>query len=249
MSIWDIDNDNAIGRVYSVDTGAVVVQVHDIELLRGVQVNHLTALRSSKPGQLLIGLITKIMRKSLIGTIDDDQAEEIPEGQTIEENILRITLIGTLKEKDGSKSNVFKRTLETVPELDAHCFVLEGKNLTAFMNTISKSKKSTEQSLTLGKYTLDENAEAYLDGNKFFQRHAVIVGSTGSGKSWTVAKVIEQIAPLPNANAILFDIHGEYSSIVTEGVQHLRIAGPNEWIGREYMSRCRATGYSKVCIR
>ncbi|MDZ7766912.1 MAG: ATP-binding protein [Melioribacteraceae bacterium] len=85
-----------------------------------------------------------------------------------------------------------------------------------------------ENPLSLGNYTLDENAEAFLDGNKFFQRHAVIVGSTGSGKSWTVAKLLEQVANLPSANAILFDLHGEYEPLREKGFQHIKVAGPND---------------------
>jgi DNA helicase HerA-like ATPase len=51
------------------------------------------------------------------------------------------------------------------------------------------------------------------------------VGSTGSGKSWTTARLVEQIAGLPNANAILLDVHGEYRPLNGPGIQHLRIAG------------------------
>lgn len=54
---------------------------------------------------------------------------------------------------------------------------------------------------------------AYVNGNKFFQRHACIVGNTGSGKSETVAKILEEINCLKNANVIVFDIHGEYSNL------------------------------------
>lgn len=55
--------------------------------------------------------------------------------------------------------------------------------------------------------------EAVVDGNKFFQRHACIVGNTGCGKSETVAKILEETAKLPGANLVVFDIHGEYSQM------------------------------------
>lgn len=54
---------------------------------------------------------------------------------------------------------------------------------------------------------------AWVNGNKFFQRHACIVGNTGSGKSETVAKILEETAKLPGANIVVFDIHGEYSRL------------------------------------
>lgn len=54
---------------------------------------------------------------------------------------------------------------------------------------------------------------AYVNGNKFYQRHACIVGNTGSGKSETVTKFVEETAKNPGSNMIIFDIHGEYSGL------------------------------------
>lgn len=64
----------------------------------------------------------------------------------------------------------------------------------------------------IGTYAAYE-CDAVVDGNKFFQRHACIVGNTGSGKSETVAKILEETAKLPGANLVVFDIHGEYSRL------------------------------------
>ncbi len=231
MTLFNYENNEAIGAVYSVDTGTVFIKVTDEEQLRCLQVNHLVALRSSKAGQHLIGLINKITRKIHPLALDDEIDEDNPEKAIMIENVIRVILIGTMIDKDVDKENVFRRTLETVPEIDAMCFVLEGERLTAFMQSISKPILDGKQPLSLGTYTLDEDAKAYLDGNKFFQRHAVIVGSTGSGKSWAVAHLIEQVANLSNANAILFDIHGEYAPLQGDGIQHLRIAGPGDLDG------------------
>src|SRR5690606_14751630 len=107
-----------------------------------------------------------------------------------------------LMDRRGLESNVFLRTLETVPEIDADCFALESTRLTKFMEIVASLGENAEQRLSLGAYTLDESAEAFLNGNKFFQRHAVIVGGTGSGKSWTTAKILEQVSRLANANAV-----------------------------------------------
>ncbi len=144
-----------------------------------------------------------------------------------EENIVRISLIGTHIDLKDGKRNVFRRTLETVPEIEANCFAIGGDHLTSFMRVIANVAEDGQR-LTLGSYTLDENADAYLDGNKFFQRHAVVVGSTGSGKSWTTAHILEQVAELPNANALVFDLHGEYTPLVGDGIRHFHIAGPGD---------------------
>lgn len=227
MSIFDFEDNLSIGSVYSVDTATIIIKVDQIEKLRKLQVNHLIAIKSSKSGQHLIGLINRITRKS---TDEVTSPEDVGEPTYfLTENILKVNLIGTLLDKVGSKNNVFKRTLDTVPEIDASCFPIIGDNITKFMKVIS-SHENYDNPLSLGKYSIDENAEAFLDGNKLFQRHAVIVGSTGSGKSWCVAKLIEQTAKLPMANAILFDIHGEYSGehFKADGIQHIKVANPED---------------------
>jgi len=221
MPIFNFKDNDALGKVASVDTTNVVVDVKNVDQLKRLQVNHLAVLQSSRPGQHLIGLIIQVTRKRDPEEILEDGINDQPLGL----NLCRIALIGTLLDRDGSKENVFRRTLETVPEIDANCFSLEGDNLTEFMRTLS-SISAGGNALTLGKYTLDEHAVAYLNGNKFFQRHAFIGGSTGSGKSWTTAKIIEQMAGLSTVNAIVFDLHGEYSPLAGDEIQQLKIAGP-----------------------
>ena len=224
MSIFTFNDDEALGNVVAVDTATVVVRVDSVERLRRIQVNRLTVLRTCKAGHHLIGLITRITRKidedGKSADTDSDAGAALPEN-----NLVRITLIGTLKDRDGEAKNVFLRTLETVPDIDAPCFALDGTRLTSFMQVISYVAMDGPR-LSLGRFTLDEDAEAFLNGNKLFQRHAVIVGSTGSGKSWTTARLLDQMAQLPQTNAILFDIHGEYKPLTGDAFRHIRIAGP-----------------------
>lgn len=224
MSILNFADEEALGHVQSVDTATVIVRVDDIAALRALQVNRLVALQSSLAGHKLIGVIHKITRTAVADKVSDiDQTEQAHP----EVNLVRITLIGTLLDRDGGRSNVFRRTLETVPEIDACCFAMEGERLTRFMGVISEVAGGA-QPLSLGRYTLDPKAEAYVNGNRLFQRHALVVGSTGSGKSWTTARLLEQLAELESANAIVFDMHGEYASMKGDGFVHLRVAGPSD---------------------
>ena len=63
-----------------------------------------------------------------------------------------------------------------------------------------------------------------VNGNKFFNKHIAIVGSTGSGKSHTVAKIIQSATlikdgnydGLNNSHIIIFDIHSEYKAAFPE---------------------------------
>lgn len=56
-----------------------------------------------------------------------------------------------------------------------------------------------------------------VNGNKFFNKHIAIVGSTGSGKSHTLATIVQKAVSekagdfaLNNSHSIVFDIHSEY---------------------------------------
>lgn len=220
MGIFNFDEMQAFGRVLGVDTATIIVQVEDSSQLSRLQVNHLIAIRSSKMGQALIGMVSKILRKF------SDELVGLAEEENVSADIVKATLIGTLLDREGERRNVFKRTLESVPEIDSQCFLMTNDTLTAFMGVISGADSGMEHPLCIGKYTINNGALAWLDGNKLFQRHAVIVGSTGSGKSFTVATLLEKIAELKSCNAILFDIHGEYAPITGTGIQHYKIAGP-----------------------
>lgn len=209
-----------IGNVQYVDTGNVTINIERDEFVNSVQVNQIVQINSSKTKEKIIGLVTKILRKA--SPVDS----EMDNVTSIFENSIRVNLVGTLKEKEGVKKYVFKRTLSTVPSLDAECYLLQGEDLSEFMKAISSSSVNP---LTIGKYTMSEDSVANLDGNKFFQRHAVIVGGTGSGKSWTVANILEKAANLKSVNVVVFDIHGEYSPLKDlSNTQLLKIAGPSE---------------------
>ena len=210
-----------LGKVQSVDTGNVTVNVESEELLNSVQVNQIIQIRSTKTGEKIIGLISKILRKAISEKLDENDDADF-----VIENVIKVNLVGTFIETQGTSKNLFKRTLNTVPSINADCFLLIGTELTEFMRTISSS---SENPLKVGTYTIAEESDVNLDGNKFFQRHAVIVGGTGSGKSWTVANVLESASKLKSVNSIVLDLHGEYSPLSgLDNVSLFKIAGPSD---------------------
>lgn len=58
----------------------------------------------------------------------------------------------------------------------------------------------------------------YLEPNTLCGRHFAILGQSGSGKSWTVARLVQQmLACMPNAHIVVLDLHGEYCWKDAEG--------------------------------
>lgn len=97
----------------------------------------------------------------------------------------------------------------------------------ADQDVLDKIFKSNEKySFSLGRLVQNEDVMLNIDGNTFFSKHIGIVGSTGSGKSCTVAKILQEavgiyddsnlnITQQKNAHIIIFDIHSEYKSAFT----------------------------------
>lgn len=231
MAIFTFDSSYDLGKVQAVDTRRVNVQVHSDEALRKARVGHLVAI--ALPGAIeewLIGVIDRVVKTSVIeeapsSSIEGDEKTDsifLPRESAL--NTVRVTLVGTVGLTLKNKPT-FSRSLVQVPEIDGACHILRDAQLQGFMALLSAEGK-TDHSLEIGRYTIDEKASAYLDGNKFFQRHASLLGSTGSGKSWSVAAILEQAAKLPSSNVIVFDLHGEYRAL--SYARHLRVPGPEE---------------------
>ena len=231
MAIFAFDASYALGKVRAVDTRRVNVQVNSDEDLRKARVGQLVAI--SLPcavEEWLIGIIEKVIKtpvleeQSITEESDSDEKLEAMFSRESVLNTVQLTLVGTVRLTIENKTSFFRSLLQ-VPEIDGSCYILRDAQLQTFMTLLSVEGE-TAHSFEIGRYTIDENARAYLDGNKLFQRHASILGSTGSGKSWTIAYILEQAAKLPSSNLIVFDLHGEYREL--SFARHLRIPGPEE---------------------
>ncbi len=68
------------------------------------------------------------------------------------------------------------------------------------------------QNFSLGYLSGHPSVGVYLNASAMFSRHFAILGQSGSGKSWTVASLIQNaVKAMPKAHIILLDLHGEYS--------------------------------------
>ena len=83
-------------------------------------------------------------------------------------------------------------------------------------------RKVFEESVATGsqfcfsKLAAEPDITVPLDGNRFFNKHIAVVGSTGSGKSYTVTKILQtacnSLSERNNAHVVIFDIHSEYKA-------------------------------------
>lgn len=78
-----------------------------------------------------------------------------------------------------------------------------------------------QNSLHIGNLVGYEHGEntvpVYLDVNKLVTEHMAILAMTGSGKSYTVGRIIERLVALNNGTVVVFDPHGEYGRALQGG--------------------------------
>jgi len=220
-----------IGRVASVDTSRVAIDVSNSVLLTRIGIGQLIAIRGATEQEYLIAMterVTRSMREDLPEPSEEEASSLLT---TVPTDALQGFLIGTFRTVEGAKANTFKRGADSFPQIDRECFVVEGANLQRFMGILGAGYPDDER-LKLGTFVADRSADAIASGDKFFQRHAAILGSTGSGKSWAVALILERAAKLKYPNIIVFDMHGEYAPLANKAnggfAERFRVAGPGD---------------------
>lgn len=84
-----------------------------------------------------------------------------------------------------------------------------------YANAFDPKKRCCFSSLTR-----QREVKVPVHGDRFFNKHIAVVGATGSGKSSTVATILQEATSakssaydgLNNSHIVIFDIHGEYKS-------------------------------------
>lgn len=196
-----------IGTVESVDTRKIVVSVENEDVLNLLKINDIAVLAGSNADEKLVGILTKVTKKRIEPDEDGDEEERYSN------NCCVINLVGSFYNKYGvGKEGKFKRAINTYPEINSEVYRADEPIMHLIMNAVNGGTVD-DKSLKIGHFASNRNVAAMLDGNRFFQRHACIVGSTGSGKSYTVASILEKAKELSYANMIVFDLHGEYNEL------------------------------------
>lgn len=229
--LLDLQPGDALGRAFRVDTSSVWAEVTDHDKLTRISVGSLVAFQGRTASEFLVGTLDRVTRdlqeEALVDEVDDAGSVPIEARQR---DLIRVVLLGTYRRVEGQKRDTFKRGADSYPLVESLCWVVEGTNLQRLMGLLA-SQMDPAQRLQLGHFVADSAAVAVADGNRLFQRHAALLGSTGSGKSWAVALILERANALKHPNLLVFDMHGEYTPL-TLGASPIgtgfKIAGPGD---------------------
>lgn len=146
----------------------------------------------------LFGIVSQVGARSVPENLKDAE----PEGY----RWLTIQLIG-----EGYKKGKFQRGISQYPTVDDEVHLVSEVDLAKIYGEEGRQNHMVR----IGHIAGSESIDALVDINKLVTRHSAIVGTTGSGKSTTVAGLLNSISDnskFPSARIIVLDIHGEYGT-------------------------------------
>lgn len=157
---------------------------------------------------------------NLYGSIVQIGADAIPESLRNDENVgirwMTVQLVG-----EGAMGQPFERGISQYPMINDEVYIVTEEDL---VNIYGRQQGA--EFVSVGTISGAENIPALIDVNKLISRHSAIVGSTGTGKSTTVAGLINTLidsAQFPSSRIILMDIHGEYGKAFKDRANVFRI--------------------------
>lgn len=180
-------------KLIKIFTDHIQLKTNDAEF-SSIRINDLLSVSDSEV-ELVVSVNSLTDTDAETGIDEDDFILD-----PVSMKVIECSIIGSVV------NDRFLKAIDSYPTTDVTIRKIEENDLNIIING------SAEGWLRIGRYT-SYNESAWLDGNKLFRRHSCIVGNTGSGKSETLAKILEETSQLPGANIILFDIHGEYSRL------------------------------------
>jgi len=201
-----------IGQVISVDGRKVKVSVNKMknsshtmykgELLKNISVGSYIKI---------IKGFTKIIGKVEGEFVDEDKSYIGKDYKNESDKIRRTLIVSMLGFFKGER---FERGIKELPLVYDECFLLDNDEFRKVHDFI----KNGDEPLELGYLSLEKGQVINIGVNSLFASHIGIFGNTGSGKSYTLAKIYEglfkkfkeQNGFRNNAKFYLFDFNGEY---------------------------------------
>lgn len=210
-------NDNEIGRVVAVDTAQVTIELNkDIKALTRSTyegtfevgcINSYIIIPIS--GKRIVAMITRVVLTEDSELKADKTMVSLPSSR----RLMKATMIGTIEDSS------FKQGISVFPILDTPVLITTKDDLDAIFGkkTQCDAKECEDPGycIPIGKSAIFTDYNIKINPDAFFGKHAAIIGSTGSGKSCTIATILQSILEQPEikqTNFVILDTNGEYRS-------------------------------------
>lgn len=199
-----------LGTVASVSGSAVSVHLAQsvasgLSIIEG---------RTYKIGQ--VGSFVRIPQgyQDLFGVVSEVGAKAAPDiTQEIDRDTGRWMQIQLVGESIGG---AFERGISQYPNIGDKVHITTESSLSRIYGT------SEFGQVVIGSLSSAESIPAKVSLDELITRHSVVLGSTGSGKSTTIASLLRAITNnsesdgYPSARILMLDVHGEYSAALAD---------------------------------
>lgn len=196
--VVDVQGNLLIATLVEDEQGrAPTVTIGDEDVLVG-QLGSYVSIRQNAVH--LIAIVTRMTEQEalanpIIETPGDDAAR-LP----FAKRVARLTPVGSV-----NSAGQFERGVMQYPTTGAEVHAIGSGDVGKMFD------RFRSKGLSVGALTSHPSLRVCLDPSNLFGRHAAILGQTGSGKSWTVASIVQRtVEVMPNAHIIILDLHGEY---------------------------------------
>ena len=193
-----------LGEVASVSGAAIRVRLAQsvasgLSIIEG---------RVYKVGQ--VGSFVRIPQgyQDLLGMVSTVGAEAVPDGLSTDDTG-RWMIVDLVGEALGG---AFERGIGQYPNIGDYVHLAVESDIRKIYHG------SGDRDVTIGSLSGVESIPAKVSLNELITRHSAVVGSTGSGKSTTIASLLRTMtsasdgtSPNPSARILMLDVHGEYS--------------------------------------
>lgn len=172
-----------------------------------------------------IGQIGSFVRISigltdLFGVVSQIGAGAVPEALAKVEPYghrwMTVQLVG-----EGQAGGEFKRGISQYPTIGDQAHLVTEQDLARIYGA-----SEAPNFIRVGSLASSESIPALVDVDKLVTRHCAVVGTTGAGKSTTVANLLASLSDpdqFPSARIILLDIHGEYHAALKDRATIFRV--------------------------
>ncbi|MDO4376274.1 MAG: DUF87 domain-containing protein [bacterium] len=152
-------------------------------------------------------LVSNLMNLHVVFESNGDKL--LGEVKNVDENTVKIELLGEFVGTRFIAGTIKKPTLTSTLR------VINEEELDVIMG------KADDNSLYIGKSPIYKDRSIYANINDLFSNHLAIFGNSGSGKSCSVSRIVQNIFLnqnflAQNANLFIFDAYGEYKNAFRE---------------------------------
>ncbi len=185
-----------IGRILSVGSSKALVRINDSIIRKG-------QLHLAQIGNILKIVTRDSLVICMVSTLKIGGADEDGLGDGC---IAQVNIMGEITTNATTRMTRFFKGVRSFPVLNEPVTTMSQIELELIFN------RESEQCISVGRLHQDNSIVAKVRTNDMLSKHFAIIGSTGSGKSCTVALVLQAIlVENRNAHVVLFDPHNEYS--------------------------------------